>query len=449
MQETICALSTPSAMGAIAVIRVSGSKALAVVQSVFRAFHVCPFHPRVAYYGEITDGETVLDEVLCTYFQSPHSFTGEDMVEISCHGSLYVQKRLLELLIERGCRSAMPGEFTRRAFLNGRMDLSQAEAVADVIASQCRSANKLAVNALKGGVSSKIKQLRDQLLHFAAMLELELDFSEEDVEFANRQQLLQLLFEISSQIHTLSDSFSQGNAIREGIPVAIVGKPNVGKSTLLNTLLQDDRAIVSDTPGTTRDTVEEKLAIGGYLFRIIDTAGIRQSADDIEVFGIQRAKKAIQNADIVLFLTDAASVQEQEQDYSSVFEGSSLEGKHVIKIVNKSDLLPSAAQTDAQALYISAKHAVNIALLQQQLLTIAQSYEKNQDVVLSNVRHYQALLKAEQHLRQAVEAMQSGAFTDCIAIDIRQVLYHLDEVIGEVTNNDILKEIFSRFCIGK
>ncbi len=449
MQETICALSTPSAMGAIAVIRVSGEEALSVVRTIFHAFYSCPFHPRVAYYGEILDGESVLDEVLCTYFQAPHSFTGEDMVEISCHGSLYVQKRMLELLIDHGCRSAMPGEFTQRAFLNGRMDLSQAEAVADVIASHSKSAHQLAINALKGGVSSKIKQLRDQLLHFAAMLELELDFSEEDVEFANRQQLLHLLNEISSQIRMLLNSFSQGNAIREGIPVAIVGKPNVGKSTLLNTLLQDDRAIVSDTPGTTRDTVEERLSIGGYLFRIIDTAGIRQSADDIETFGIQRAKKAIQNADIVLFLSDVASEPTQKQDYSMVFDGCNMEGKQVIKIVNKSDLLSRKAPKDADMLYISAKNAENISLLQQQLLSIAQSYVKNQEVILSNVRHYQALLKAEQNMQQAIAAMQNNAFTDCIAVDIRQVLYHLDEVIGEVSNNDILNEIFSRFCIGK
>ncbi len=449
MQETICALSTPLAMGAIAVIRVSGEQALPIVQQLFCPAVPCRYEPRKAYFGEITDGNRVLDEVLCTYFKAPHSFTGEDMVEISCHGSLYVQKRMVELLIEHGCRHAMAGEFTQRAFLNGKMDLSQAEGVADVIASRSRSAHALAIKGLKGSLSAKIKELRRQLLHFAAMLELELDFSEEDVEFANRDMLCQLLQDIISQIDILLHSFSQGNAIKEGIPVVIAGKPNTGKSTLLNALLQEDRAIVSDIPGTTRDTVEELFNIGGFTFRFIDTAGIHHSNDRIENCGIERAKKSLQQADIVLLMSDGRQAKDAEQDYASLLASVAVDGKHVIRIVNKLDLLPADYEQHDGVLYISAKHGLHIDALQQQLLNIARSYEGEQEVLLSNVRHYEALYNAKQSLSQALASLQAQAFTDCVAIDIRQGLYHLGEVTGEISNNDILNEIFSRFCIGK
>ncbi|MCL2131558.1 MAG: tRNA uridine-5-carboxymethylaminomethyl(34) synthesis GTPase MnmE [Lentimicrobiaceae bacterium] len=455
MNDTICALSTPAGMGAIALIRVCGEKAFSIVNQCFKQKRDTDFEHRKVYVKPFYDGEKVLDQVVVSCFLSPHSFTGENMVEISCHGSSYIQKRIVEVLISRGCRMAKAGEFTLRAFLHGKIDLSQAEAVADVIASESAASHRLAMDNLRGGFSQKIRQLRKQLLHFVALLELELDFGEEDVEFANRKQMRLLMNDLHKEIQQLLSSFQMGNAVKNGIPVAIVGIPNVGKSTLLNALLQEERAIVSPIAGTTRDTIEDRIVLNGCLFRFIDTAGIRKSSDEIEHLGIERTFQSIQKAMIVLYLIDVSHTTHKEIDnqIDTLLKQFDFSDKKMIIIANKSDLLPRTSLPNScrgfDIIKISAKQQENMDSLLQKLQDFVSNSTSESQVVVSNIRHYEALNQAMQALQQAEESFDAELSQDIVALDIHRILHHLSEVIGEVSNEDILGEIFSRFCIGK
>jgi tRNA modification GTPase len=459
MQDnTICALATPAGMGAIALIRVSGKRSWEVVKDCFISKSNAIILPRTVYFGEFYHGETVLDHVLVTCFKQPHSFTGEDMVEISCHGSVYIQKQIMEILIDKGCRCAKAGEFSMRAFLNGKIDLSQAEAIADVIAANSKASLELAMTNLRGGVSTAIKKLREQLLHFASLLELELDFSEEDVEFADRLSMKQLMTDLHNEIEMLVQSFSTGNAIKHGYPVAIVGYPNVGKSTLLNALLNEERAIVSEMPGTTRDTIEDTILIDGQTFRFIDTAGIRKSEDEIEQYGIERTYQSIDKAMIVLYVIDARQMENTGNitQIDDILQTTNDKGKKWFIVANKSDLLQGQENTEAKnkykeldIVYLSAKHKTNIQVLVDELKGFVASSARKEDVLVSNVRHYEALKQSLTALQQAETAFDNHLPTDLIATDIRQVLYYLGEVVGEISNEEILDSIFSTFCIGK
>ncbi|MDR1180700.1 MAG: tRNA uridine-5-carboxymethylaminomethyl(34) synthesis GTPase MnmE, partial [Bacteroidales bacterium] len=430
MQDTICALATPVGMGAIALIRVSGNGAWEAIKECFISKKDGIIVPRTVYFGEFYEDKTILDQVLVTYFKRPHSFTGEDMVEISCHGSMYVQKRIMEILIEKGCRYAKAGEFTLRAFLNGKMDLSQAEAIADVIASDSKSSLELAMTNLRGGVSNTIKKLREQLLYFVTLLELELDFSEEDVEFADRQAMKQLMTDLHHEIKTLIDSFFMGNAIKNGVPVAIVGYPNVGKSTLLNTLLNEERAIVSAIPGTTRDTIEDTMIIDGQTFRFIDTAGIRKSDDEIEQFGIKRTYQSIDKAMVILYVIDALQIKDTAPltQIDDILQKTNLKNRKLFIIVNKSDLLPEKITPQPQykgfdIIYLSAKNKTNISVLVNKLKEFVHTSTQKEQVLVSNIRHYEALKQSLTALQQAETTFNNHLPIDLVTTDIRQVLY--------------------------
>ena len=455
MNDTICALSSPAGVGAIALIRVCGENAFSIVNECFKQKQNTVFEARKAYFKPFYDGENVLDQVMVTYFQSPHSFTGENTVEISCHGSPYIQKRMVEVLIGQGGRLAKAGEFSLRAFLNGKIDLSQAEAIADVIASESAASHKLAMDSLRGGFSQKIRQLRNQLLQFTALLELELDFGEEDVEFANREQMKLLMNDLHSEIQLLLSSFKMGNAVKNGVPVAIVGEPNVGKSTLLNAFLNEERAIVSPIAGTTRDTIEDRISLNGCMFRFIDTAGIRQSNDEIEHLGIERTFQSIQKAMLVLYLVDISQItlEDIEKQIETLLQRVDFSDKKMIVVANKSDLsvkntLPQFCK-GFEIVQISAKQKDNIDFLFEKLNDFVSSSTHENQVMVSNIRHYEALSQAMQALQQAEESFIAELSQDIVALDIRRVLHYLSEVIGEVSNEDILGEIFSRFCIGK
>jgi len=455
MTDTICAISTPAGVGAIALIRISGKNAFSIVNNCLKQTQPAEFQPRKSYFSAFYDAETQLDEVMLTRFPSPHSFTGEDTVEIACHGSSYIQKRMLEVLTGQGCRMARAGEFTLRAFLNGKIDLSQAEAVADVIASQSASSHSLAMDSLRGGFSHKIRRLREQLLHFTALLELELDFGEEDVEFANRAEMQLLMNELQDEIQHLLSSFKMGNAIKNGIPVAIVGEPNVGKSTLLNAFLNEERAIVSPIAGTTRDTVEDTITLDGFLFRFIDTAGIRQSSDAIEHLGIERTFQSIQKAMLILYLIDCSQItqKEMEKQIDVLLQQTDFADKKMFIVANKTDLSIGADLLQSykgfEIIQISAKQKDNMNYLLQRLKDFASSSTHENGVMITNIRHYEALGQALQALQQASAAFDAGLSQDIVAVDIRRVLHFLAEVIGEVSNEAVLGEIFSRFCIGK
>ena len=450
-EETICALSTPQGVGGIAVVRVSGKAAWAIVSKLFSK-PLQPEQKRKALFGCIFDGKEILDEVVVTLFQGPHSFTGEDVVEIACHGSRYVQQRILQLLQENGCRMATAGEYTMRAYLNGRMDLSRAEAVGDVIASESAAAHKQAVHQMRGGFSKEIDGLRERLIHFASLLELELDFSEEDVEFADRTQLLNLLNEILKVVVQLRDSFQLGNAIKNGVPVAIVGAPNAGKSTLLNALLNEERAIVSDIAGTTRDTVEEVLNVEGIQFRFIDTAGIRETSDTIEQMGIARSMEKVSHAQLVLLLVDMVNTSQVQinEMLESIRSHARAEAK-VLVVFNKIDSNPNFELNveGSNALRISAKEGSGISELRSWLVESFAPLLNESDTVVTNARHFESLRLAALSLEEVLNGMNLGVPSDLLTVDIRKTLYHLSEITGSISADDILHSIFGKFCIGK
>lgn len=444
---TIAAISTAAGIGGIAVIRVSGPTATTIVDSVFAPFKqanaIVGRKSHTLTYGQIVDPQSkeVVDEVVVSLFKAPHSFTGEDVIEISCHGSLYIQQRILDILLDNGCRLADHGEFTRRAFANGRMDLSQAEAVADLIASQNAAAHRLAMSQMKGSISRKLSDLREQLLTMTSLLELELDFSEEDVEFADRAKLLSLAHDIDSEVTHLAATFSTGQAIKNGIPVAIIGAPNVGKSTLLNALLKDDRAIVSPIQGTTRDIIEDTITLGGFLFRFIDTAGIRETTDHIEAMGIERSRRAAERAQIIILLTEPGV---------DFIEVETRADQKVIRVVNKADKLNNISISVPNTISISALNNIGIEQLEQQLIALAKPSEAQGDIILTNRRHYDALNDAHNSLSNVIFALDSQLSGDLVAEDLRAVIESLNSVLGQsITSQDTLNNIFRNFCIGK
>ncbi len=453
--STIVAISTPAGVGGIAVLRLSGPDSYRIATQHMR-LKPCEGNRPFSSYAIFRNGQAVIDEVMTTCYHAPHSYTGEEMVEISCHGSVYVQQTILQSLIDSGATLAEPGEFTRRAFLNGKLDLSQAEAVADLIDSTNAGNHQLAISQLRGGYAKQLTELREQFVELASLLELELDFSEEDVEFADRSQLTTLLDKVEDIARRLLESFSLGNAIKNGVPVAIVGRPNVGKSTLLNTLVGEDRAIVSDVAGTTRDTIEDTLTLGGITFRFIDTAGIRHSNDTIESLGIERSYRAIEKAQVVLYLTDVDHYATISQELAELKEKVSLSGKRLIVLLNKIDATEVALsvkpiETDEPAervLAISAKKGTGIDQLRE-LLAAPYATPATGQPILSNLRHHQALQKVLSATKLVRHGLSEGLPADLVVIDLRDALYHLGTITGHVTSEEILGSIFHRFCIGK
>ena len=445
--DTICALATAPG-GALGIIRISGPQALEILSHVFSK-NLTDAKPNTVHFGHIKDGTEVIDEVLVSVFRAPHSYTGEDSAEISCHGSRYILNKVLELLIQQGCRMANPGEYTMRAYLNGKMDLSQAEAVADLIAASNEANHQMAMSQLRGGISTKLSQLRDQLLKLTSLLELELDFSDhEDLEFADRSELLSLAKNINNHITHLAESFETGQAIKQGIPVAIVGKTNVGKSTLLNALLKDDRAIVSDIHGTTRDTIEDTIDINGITFRFIDTAGIRQTSDQVEQIGIERTYAAIDKARIVIWMVDAEPAQEELINMNKLSEN-----KKLILVRNKIDKVQNTPFTIVKIplIEISAKHGTHLSNLEQAIYEAADIPTPQQsDIIVTNVRHYDALIRAHAHLQRVLDGMAQNISGDLLSEDLRLTLDTLSEITGgQITPNEVLGNIFKNFCVGK
>ena len=465
-QETIVALATPSGAGAIAVIRLSGQHAISIAADVFQSVSgkdIIQQKTHTIHLGHVVDGTKTYDQVLLSLFKGPNSYTGENVVEISCHGSTFIQQQSIQLLLRKGAKMAQAGEFTLRAFLNGKLDLSQAEAVADLIASDNEASHQIAMQQMRGGFSNEIAKLRQELLNFASLIELELDFAEEDVEFADRTAFKELLERIEFVLKRLIDSFAVGNVIKNGIPVAIVGEPNVGKSTLLNALLNEERAIVSDIAGTTRDTIEDELVIDGIGFRFIDTAGIRETKDHVESIGIQKTFEKIEQAQVVLFIID--SLQLINDNGNSVkIEIEKIKNKFPLKplivVLNKIDKLNNEEriQFDNQlaiinyplSIEISAKQKVGVDGLKNELLSFVNTGAlRNNETIVTNTRHYDSLLKALEEVQKVKYGIESNTSSDFIAIDIRQALYYFGEITGEVTNDELLGNIFANFCIGK
>ena len=460
-QETIVAPSTPSGVSAIAVVRLSGADSMALTEKIFREKKLSEQPSHTLHHGWITDGKQDIDEVVVGIFRAPHSYTGEDVVEISCHGSPFIVQRIIELLVEKGARTAKPGEFTQRAFLNGKLDLSQAEAVADMISSNSEAARKAAINQMRGGFSQKIKELRQQLIDFAALVELELDFSEEDVEFASRAELKTLVLNVQSKIEHLLKSFELGNVLKNGVPVVIAGKPNVGKSTLLNALLNEERAIVSDIAGTTRDTIEEELNVDGIRFRFIDTAGIRKTDDAIESIGVKRTFAKANEAKTILFLFDPmesspADLKNEILQLQNELGISDNElQKKVLFVANKSDALSTNFDMHSYdkcgvVILISAKNKSNLNLLKETLIERSgiDGVALNESVV-TNARHAISLSQAKSALDLFLQGMEDGISNDLLSTHIRDAIYSLGEITGQVSTEDLLDYIFSQFCIGK
>ena len=452
--DTICALSTPSGVGALGVVRVSGINALKIVSNIFSK-NLEQAEGYSLHFGKIVAGDEIVDEVLLSVFRAPKSFTGEDVVEISCHGSPFILSSVLKLLVEKGCRMAEPGEYSMRAFSHGKMDLSQAEAVADLIASSSKAAHKLAMNQMRGKFSDQINKLREDLIHFASLIELELDFSEEDVEFADRNELRELVNKIKVVVQDLMESFATGNAIKNGVPIAILGAPNMGKSTLLNALLNEDRAIVSAIAGTTRDTIEDEAVFDGIRFRFIDTAGIRETTDEIETIGISRALETARKAAVVLYLFDLSSdntsgvKQQIEKLRSEIGEETT-----VLALGNKRDLTDDPIEAEKAFsdiepfMAISAEEAEGIEELKSFLIKASHALDvEGKEVVVTNIRHYEALKKTDEALDAVLHGLKSAITGDFLAIDIRRSLHHLGEITGEITTDDLLGNIFSKFCI--
>ena len=463
-QETIVALATPSGAGAIAIIRLSGAGAIAIAAEVFQSVSgkdITKQKTHTLHLGHIMDGTKTYDQVLLSIFKGPNSYTGENVVEISCHGSTFIQQQIIQLLLRKGSKMAQPGEFTLRAFLNGKLDLSQAEAVADLIASDNEASHQIAMQQMRGGFSNEIAKLREELLNFASLIELELDFAEEDVEFADRTQFHELLERIEFVLKRLIDSFAVGNVIKNGIPVAIVGEPNVGKSTLLNALLNEERAIVSDIAGTTRDTIEDELVIEGMSFRFIDTAGIRETKDVVESIGIQKTFEKIEQAQVVILLLDAKQLQVSGLKFQVEIEKikNKFPLKALIVLINKVDLLPvEEVETIRKQLgtlnlkleTISAKQKTGIEDLKNTLLSFVNTGAlRNNETIVTNTRHYDSLLKALEEIQKVKWGLDSGISSDLMAIDIRQALFHFGEITGQVSNDELLGNIFANFCIGK
>ncbi|MBO3098932.1 tRNA uridine-5-carboxymethylaminomethyl(34) synthesis GTPase MnmE [Gelidibacter pelagius] len=465
--DTIVALATASGSGAIAVIRLSGKDAISIGSRFFKSVSgksLSEQKTHTVHLGHIVDDPRVIDEVLVTIFKNPHSYTGEDVIEISCHGSLYIQQEIIQLFLKNGCRMANAGEYTLRAFLNGKLDLSQAEAVADLIASDNEASHKIAMQQMRGGFSNEIKHLRDELLNFASLIELELDFAEEDVEFANRDEFYNLVNRIIHVLKRLIDSFAVGNVIKNGIPVAIVGEPNVGKSTLLNALLNEERAIVSEIAGTTRDTIEDEMVIGGMSFRFIDTAGIRETEDIVESIGIKKTFEKIEQAQVVLFLIGSGQLADGNDAIQSfIIEIEKIKNqfpqKQLLVVLNKIDQISDSelanitthlAPHTAHLIPISAKTGFGVELLTDTLLNLINTGAlRNNETIVTNTRHYDALLKAFEEIQKVKYGLDSELSGDLLAIDIRQALYHFGEITGEITNDDLLGNIFANFCIGK
>ena len=457
-EGTIMALSTASGAGAIAVIRLSGSEAIGLTESVFKARSeklLVNQKSHSIHLGDIIHQNTVIDEVLVSVFKNPHSYTGEDVIEISCHGSPYIQQQIIKILIEQGAQTAKPGEFTLRAFLNGKMDLSQAEAVADLIASENEASHQLAIQQMRGGFSSEIKNLRQELLNFASLIELELDFAEEDVAFADRKQLESLLLKIQAVLKNLLDSFALGNVIKKGVPIAIIGPPNVGKSTLLNCLLNEDKAIVSDIAGTTRDSIEDEITLEGVCFRFIDTAGIRETEDTIEKIGIKKTREKIELASFVFHLVDPTEFLKNQNPLTTELRAfkNQYPNKKLLVVFNKKDQnhtfkIPEQIQ-NYQSVSISAKMNFNIDVLIE-LLTVHFKLNPTQDQsIVTNSRHYGSLYAAQKEVTAIQNGLSNGLSGDLLSIDLRQALFHLGEITGEVTNDELLGNIFENFCIGK
>ncbi|MDO5980837.1 tRNA uridine-5-carboxymethylaminomethyl(34) synthesis GTPase MnmE [Flavivirga spongiicola] len=463
-QDTIVALATPSGAGAIAIIRLSGKDAIGFVESQFKSVsgkQLSKQDTHTIHLGHIIEGNRTIDEVLVSVFKNPNSYTGENVVEISCHGSNYIQQEIIQLFLRQGCRMATAGEFTLRAFLNGKLDLSQAEAVADLISSDNEASHQIAMQQMRGGFSSEIAKLREELLNFASLIELELDFAEEDVEFADRTQFKDLVERITFVLKRLIDSFAVGNVIKNGIPVAIVGEPNVGKSTLLNALLNEERAIVSEIAGTTRDTIEDEISIGGIGFRFIDTAGIRDTKDVVESIGIKKTFEKIEQAQVVVYLFDAS----ESGDFDTIqLEIEKIKNKYpqkaILIIANKVDKLSKdkmneldvtlSAVERSHYVLLSAKQRVGVEELKNKLLSFVNTGAlRNNDTIVTNSRHYDSLLKAFEEIDKVKSGLESGLSGDLLAIDIRQALFYFGEITGEITNDDLLGNIFANFCIGK
>lgn len=452
-EDTIVALATPSGVGAIGVIRLSGKNAIAIASTVFKGkdLNVQPSH--TIHFGKIVDGSEVVDEVLVSIFISPKSYTKEHVIEISSHGSPYILQRIINLLITKGARLARAGEFTKRAFLNGQLDLAQAEAVADLISSDSQASHMAAMNQMRGGFSKKIKSLREELINFASLIELELDFAEEDVEFANRDQLVELIRKLQKELKKLIDSFTVGNVIKNGVPTVIAGKPNAGKSTLLNILLEEEKAIVSDIPGTTRDFIEDEIHIEGISFRFIDTAGIREARDKIEALGIERTKQKMKAASVIIYLVDLTNESLQEINIEK--EKLELLGIPYLLVGNKTDkisekIIYQYISEFPDMIMVSASTEANIEVLKESLIKLIHLDKfRTGDTIVTNMRHIEGLTNTQAALDDVMKGIDNKISGDFLAMDIRQALHHLGEITGEITTDDLLGNIFSRFCIGK